>query len=81
MPFALGRDELQSMLESIELPEGFEVVLSTGRALDPTGDPDGTRRVLDGLREAGATSATCTVASRSAAHYCDQLVALRELAP
>ncbi|MGB8404286.1 MAG: TIGR03619 family F420-dependent LLM class oxidoreductase [Mycobacterium sp.] len=80
MPFALASDEMRSMLESISLPTGFEVVLAAGRALDPGADPDGTRRALDALRHAGATSATCTVASRSAQHYCEQLAQLQELA-
>jgi probable F420-dependent oxidoreductase len=79
MPFALAPDALRTMLDSVSIPTGFEVVLSTARALDPLGDPDGVRRALDALRDAGATSATCTVASRSAQDYCEQLVRLQEL--
>ena len=32
------------------------------------------------LRDAGATSVTCSVGASSAAHYCDQLAALRRVA-
>lgn len=80
MPFALAPEASRSMLESVSIPNGFEVVLSTARALDPGADPDGTRRALDVLREAGATAATCTVAARSAQHHCEQLARLQELA-
>jgi probable F420-dependent oxidoreductase len=80
MPFALAPDALRAMLDSLSIPSGFEVVLSTARALDPLGDPDGVRTALDVLRDVGATSATCTVASRSAQDYCEQLVRLQELA-
>jgi len=80
MPFGLAPDALRTMLQSVSLPTGFEVVLAPARALDPGADPDGARRALDALREAGATSATCTVAASSAQHYCDQLVRLQELA-
>ena len=80
MPFALAPDALQAMLQSVTLPTGFEVVLAPPHALDPDTDPDSTRRALDALRDAGATSATCTVKSRSPQHYCEQLARLRDLA-
>jgi probable F420-dependent oxidoreductase len=80
MPFGLAPDVLGSMLKKTSFPAGFEMVLSTARALDPGADPDGARRALDALRDAGATSATCTVAASSAQHYCEQLVRLQELA-
>lgn len=79
MPFGLAPDVLRTMLQTVTLPTGFEVVLATARALDPGADPDGARRMLDALRDAGATSATCTVAASSVQHYCEQLVRLQEL--
>jgi probable F420-dependent oxidoreductase len=79
VPFGLDRDQLTAMLGSVELPAGFAVVLSAGR-LDPGGDPDGTRRRLELMRDAGATVAGVTVAARDADHFCDQLGALRESA-
>ena len=58
---------------------GFDVVLPTGRALDPQADPAGTAHRLTVLRNAGATAITATVAADSASHYCDQLAALRTI--
>ena len=79
MPFGLAPEAMGSMLHSVTLPTGFEVVLAPPHALDPEADPDGTRRALDALRDAGATSATCTVKSRSVQHYCEQLARLQAL--
>lgn len=80
MPFGLSVSDLSEMLARIELPAGFEVVLSTGRALDPIADPDGAATRLEQLRAAGATMVTCAVAAASAAHYGEQLAALRDIA-
>lgn len=80
MPFGLTPDELRTMLARVDLPAGFEVVLGPGRPLDPLGDPDRARRRLGALHEVGATVATCAVRADSAAHCCDQLGALRDLA-
>ena len=80
IPFGLSPAELAAMLARVELPDSFEVVLWTDRAVDPIGDPVGTGRRLATLREVGATAITCTVAADSADHHCDQLAALREIA-
>lgn len=80
MPFGLSPAELGELLGRVELPEGFEVVLGPGRPLDPLGEPDRVRRRLEALRDVGATVATCAVRADSAAHCCDQLGALRDLA-
>ncbi|MRH89394.1 TIGR03619 family F420-dependent LLM class oxidoreductase [Nocardia sp. SYP-A9097] len=77
MPFGLTIEQLTNLLERVDLPEGFDVVLSTGHALDPLGDPRATAKALRRLAVAGATIASCRVAATSAAHYCDQLAALR----
>ncbi|OBF21174.1 LLM class F420-dependent oxidoreductase [Mycobacterium sp. ACS4331] len=79
MPFGLAPDALQTMLRSVDLPDGFEVVLST-TALDPAADPKRARTQLRALRAVGATAVTCTVSAVSAEHYCEQLAALRGLA-
>lgn len=78
MPFGLGADEITRMLDSVRLPSDFDIVLSTGRALDPSGEPDGTVARLHRLAAAGATAVTCSVAARSAAHYREQLHALAD---
>ena len=57
----------------------YQAVLSTGRAIDPIGDPVGTARRLADLRDVGATAVTCSVSAESSAHYCAQLDALKEL--
>ncbi|MCE9517005.1 MAG: LLM class flavin-dependent oxidoreductase, partial [Mycobacterium sp.] len=79
MPFGLSTAELAEMLGKVDAPAGFDVVLPTGRALDPQADPAGTARRLTGLRDAGATAITATVAADSASHYRDQLAALRAI--
>ncbi|WP_299559703.1 LLM class F420-dependent oxidoreductase [uncultured Mycolicibacterium sp.] len=80
MPFGLSGRAIAELLAGYSLPERFEVVLPTGRAVDPLGDPDGTRDRIAALARAGATVAQCTVAARSAEHYCEQVVALVEIA-
>lgn len=80
MPFGLGAEEITELLGAIERPPSFEVVLTTGRPVDPAGDRDRTLRTLDRLASAGATVVTCAVAAASASHYRDQLAALSELA-
>ncbi len=80
IPFGLGVSELSEMLSRVERPAGFEVVLSTGRAVDPTGDPTGVATRLRQLRGAGATVVTCSVAAASAAHHGEQLAALKDIA-
>jgi probable F420-dependent oxidoreductase len=78
MPFGLRAIDITSFLASVELPQDFDVVLATPR-LDPLDDAVETRRQLDTLRELGATAITCSVAARSAGHFCDQLAALSDI--
>jgi probable F420-dependent oxidoreductase len=80
VPFGLGADALAEMLARVDLPDGFEVVLGPGRAVDPIGDPDRCRRALDRLTAAGATVVNVNVAATSANHYVEQLEALAALA-
>ena len=64
----------------MDVPAGFEVVLPTGRSIDPLADPGATAARLATLRDAGATVVTCSVSADSAAHYGEQLAALRDIA-
>ncbi|BCQ07818.1 LLM class F420-dependent oxidoreductase [Mycobacterium heckeshornense] len=80
MPFGLRLAEITKMLAAVQLPDNFDVVLATGRPVDPCGASADTLRQLQRLRDVGATAITCVVAARSAAHYCEQLAALRALA-
>ncbi len=80
VPFGLSFDEMRDMLAAAEVPDGFDVVLSAGRALDPLGNPDRVRHALDRPRETGATTVNVALAADSVGHYCEQLHALAELA-
>lgn len=80
VPFGLPADKLGEMLASVETPDSFEVVLGTGRPVDPIGDPERTQRSVERLSEAGATVVSVTVKAESAAHYVEQLEALAQLA-
>jgi probable F420-dependent oxidoreductase len=80
LPFGISLDETEALLRKAPLPDGFEVVLSTGKPLDPLGARDSTLRALEGRRRVGATIVSATFASTSADHYCAQLEALHGLA-
>lgn len=80
MPYGLSVGQLTEMLAGVRRPDGFEVVLPTGHAIDPLGAPGQSRQRLQRLLDAGATAVTCSVAAESAAHYCRQVHALSELA-
>ncbi|GAA2557741.1 TIGR03619 family F420-dependent LLM class oxidoreductase [Mycolicibacterium diernhoferi] len=79
MPFGLSPDTIAGYLARHPAPPGFDVVLSTGRACDPLGDPAGTRSQLERLRDAGATLVTCVVRADNPDHYREQLSALHEI--
>lgn len=79
MPFGLGAEEIASLLHAVDRPASFEVVLATGRPLDPTADRDRASRALDRLEAAGATVVTCALAATSAGHFRDQLATLQEI--
>lgn len=76
VPFGLGLTELAGLLGGVELPDGFEVVLSPGRPVDPLGDRDRTTDRLARVRSAGATLVSTAVHATSVDHYCEQLEAL-----
>jgi len=80
VPFGLSTIQLTTMLETIEVPHGFEIVLSPTRPLDPTGDPERCVGSLKALREAGATLAEVALRADSALDYTNQLAALGRLA-
>ncbi|MFD8451386.1 MULTISPECIES: TIGR03619 family F420-dependent LLM class oxidoreductase [Streptomyces] len=80
VPFGLPLDRLREMVDAAPLPEGFEVVLSAGRPLDPSGDADAAAKALRGVSEAGATLVSVSLAAESSAHYVEQLEALAKIA-
>lgn len=77
-PFALTAAEIAKMLDSVEIPDDFAVVLATS-PLDPIGAPQRTTDQISRLADAGATDVSCAISARSSAHFCDQLAALAEL--
>ena len=79
-PFGLSVDGLAAMLRSVELPAGFEAVLTSERPLDPAGDPDATREELERLTDAGATVVNIRVVHNSCAHFIEQIEAAAQLA-
>jgi probable F420-dependent oxidoreductase len=91
-PFGLPPDDLARMLATARATEAwdarrtatdlppFEVVLPTGRLLDPVGQPDTAGEALERMRDAGATMVNVSFRHDSPAHYVEQLEALAELA-
>ncbi|OBI33091.1 LLM class F420-dependent oxidoreductase [Mycolicibacter terrae] len=80
MPFGLASEQIRDLLRQEAAPSGFEVILGSGRALDPTGDSAGVRNRLIELAAAGATTVSCSLMARSAEHYCQQIIRLAEIA-
>lgn len=78
VPFGIGPEEIRVMLGHASLPEGFEVVLSSG-SLDPQGDPSRVQARLQRLRAVGATIIGASIKAASLKHYLEQLAALAEL--
>ncbi|WLQ46967.1 TIGR03619 family F420-dependent LLM class oxidoreductase [Streptomyces poriferorum] len=80
VPFGLPLERLGEMVGAASLPDGFEVVLSAGRPLDPSGDPDGASEALRKVSAAGATLVSVSLTAGSASHYAEQLEALAAIA-
>ncbi|MFI6897505.1 LLM class F420-dependent oxidoreductase [Streptomyces sp. NPDC050256] len=80
VPFGLPLDRLGEMVGAASLPAGFEVVLSAGRPLDPSGDPDGASEALRKVSAAGATLVSVSLSATGTGHYVEQLEALAAIA-
>ncbi len=86
VPFSIRAVDVAAMIERArdtaawaERTGSLEVILQNGRPLDPLGDPDGTRKVVHRLTEAGATGLQLGFVHHSLAHYLEQLAAMAEL--
>jgi probable F420-dependent oxidoreductase len=77
-PVFLAHDALKEMLASFDIPKGFDIVLPAD-GIDPKGDPDGTRRMVDALGALGATHVTVKLAVDSLAEYLRQMEAFHRL--
>ena len=78
-PFALNHDQLRAMLDSVERPEGFEVVLGFGAPVDPMAGEGPVLEAIDRVTAAGATTVSVSVVHRSLDHYLEQLEAFARL--
>ena len=64
------------MLDSVETPDDFEVILGSGTVLDPLERPAEATEAIAEAAQAGATICTPSLVSRSLSHYLEQLDAL-----
>jgi probable F420-dependent oxidoreductase len=80
-PFGLRTADLAAMLERVELPAGFEVVVQNERPLDPLTEPERVAEQLRRFAGIGATVLNARFVHHSRAHYCEQLEALVALTP
>ena len=78
VPFGLPLARIREMLENVEAPQEFDVVLSAG-VVDPIGDPATTAERLHATVSAGATTISVSIAAESVDHYCEQLSTLAKL--
>lgn len=78
-PFGLRPDEVAQLLDAVQPPSGFEVVLHAGRALDPLRDPGATEQALRRLRDAGATVVGGSVTATDVDDHCRGVAALAEI--
>ena len=75
-PFAVSAAQVADWLAGVELPDGFEVVISPQRALDPTDGASACTDALGALAAAGTTIVAARLVHHSLAHYLEQLEAL-----
>jgi probable F420-dependent oxidoreductase len=78
-PFGLRRAELAEMIETFDVPPGFELVLQNEVPFDPGAEPERVRDSAERLVEAGATTVNVRFVHHSLEHYLEQLAAMREL--
>lgn len=71
--------KLRSMLAAVELPDGFDLVITAESPFDPAGDPDAVGEVVARYEALGATVMNVSFVHRSLAHYLEQLSAFAEL--
>lgn len=79
-PFGVSAAQVADWLAGVELPDGFEVVISPQRALDPTDGASACTDALGALAAAGTTIVAARVVHHSLAHYLEQLQALARCA-
>ena len=75
-PFGVSAAQVADWLTGVEPPEGFEVVISPERALDPSDAASACTDALGALAAAGTTIVAARLVHHSLAHYLEQLEAL-----
>ena len=78
-PFYVSIDTAAEWLKSFQLPAGFEVVMPAENPLDPVGEPEATRDILETMAAGGTTTLSARFMHHSLAHYLEQIHALAEL--
>ena len=78
-PFYVSIDTAAQWLQSFQLPAGFEVVMPAENPLDPVGEPEATREILETMAAGGTTTLSARFMHHSLAHYLEQIHALAEL--
>lgn len=78
-PYYVSIDQAAEWLQTFDLPADFEVVMPAPSPLDPVGQPEATREVLQDLAAGGTTTLSARFVHHSLAHYLEQLHALVEL--
>jgi alkanesulfonate monooxygenase SsuD/methylene tetrahydromethanopterin reductase-like flavin-dependent oxidoreductase (luciferase family) len=73
-------EQIRSMMARHEIPAGFTLLLSLGGALDPLGDPGGTRKELDALEAGPADAANVRFVHTSRQHLVEQMEAFAGIA-
>jgi probable F420-dependent oxidoreductase len=86
VPFSVRADDVGTMIDQARTTPAWaartsplEVVLRNGRLLDPLGDPDGARKLVERLTGVGATGLQLGFAHDSRGHYLEQLDAMAQL--
>jgi probable F420-dependent oxidoreductase len=78
-PYYVSIDTAAQWLQSFDLPAGFEVVMPAEKPLDPVGEPEVTRDILQTMEKGGTTTVSARFVHHSLAHYLEQIHALAEL--
>lgn len=86
VPFGLGAPDLAALISRARQTPAWEarrrpleLVLQNGRPADPSGDPDGARKIAGLLVAAGATCLQLRFVHHSRDHFIEQLEAMAEL--
>jgi probable F420-dependent oxidoreductase len=75
-PFGVSVAQVADWLAGVDPPDGFEVVISPERALDPSDGASACADALGALAAAGTTIVAARVVHHSLAHFLEQLEAL-----